>query len=243
MKHAPPRTPTLVNKCMDSRRIRDPESVRQFSIICKCSFCVQGTSQPIRKDRNKTPRSNLRPPRKRGERKRTGRAGGQVGCGTGRLLRKLAAQLKPGFTVRIDISPAMIKISKGNLAPSGEQPRIQLVIADAHKTPLRGQSTDLIISTGTLHHIRRPTQLFTESTRILRRKGEAWIYEFSHDACYRAHARGLGIPSPLTRLVAALHGLPRSTFETGYIHKALEEAHCKVTVEYEGPITKLALHK
>ena len=117
MKHAPPRTPTLVNKCMDSRRIRDPESVRQFSIICKCSFCVQGTSQPIRKDRNKTPRSNLRPPRKRGERKRTGRAGGQVGCGTGRLLRKLAAQLKPGFTVRIDISPAMIKISKGKPRP------------------------------------------------------------------------------------------------------------------------------
>ena len=167
----------------------------------------------------------------------------EVGCGTGKLLHKLAAQLKPGFTVGIDISPAMIKISKRNLAPSGQQPRIQLLIADAHKIPLRGQSTHLIISTGTLHHIRRPTQLFTESTRILRSDGEAWIYEFSHDASYRTPARGLGIPSSLTRLVAALHGLPRSTFETGYIHKALEEAHCRATIEYRGPVTKLTIHK
>jgi len=50
-------------------------------------------------------------------------------------------------------------------------------------------------------------------------------------------------PCFLLKTLAALHGLPRSTFEKGYIREALEKSGCKNSINYNGVITKLILYK
>jgi len=109
----------------------------------------------------------------------------EVGCGTGKLLLKVAEKLKPMRIIGTDISRAMIKISKRNASESRDL-------------------VDLILSTGTLHHIRQPQKFFNERIRVLRKNGEAWIYEFSHDVeCKTSkpskdHAYFLGSPPHYT---------------------------------------------
>jgi len=58
--------------------------------------------------------------------------------------------------IGLDISSAMIKISRKNLVKNNMYGLADLVLADAHKIPLRNMCINLIISTGTLYHIRKP---------------------------------------------------------------------------------------
>ncbi|RLI24164.1 hypothetical protein DRO58_07720 [Candidatus Bathyarchaeota archaeon] len=77
-----------------------------------------------------------------------------MGCGTGKLLLKVVETLKPMNIMGIDISRTMIEISKRNISGSRSRVLIDLILADAHNMPIRSQCIDLILSTGTLHHIR-----------------------------------------------------------------------------------------
>ncbi|RLE66580.1 MAG: hypothetical protein DRJ38_01415 [Thermoprotei archaeon] len=109
----------------------------------------------------------------------------EIGCGTGVLLLEIAKNANSAIIIGLDISPAMIKISKRNIVEKSEFSKIDLLLADAHKMPFRPKSVDFIVSTGTLHHIRKPEVLFKEITAVLSSHGEAWIYEFSHDISIR----------------------------------------------------------
>jgi len=75
----------------------------------------------------------------------------EVGCGAGKLLSEIAGRIKPKNTVGLDISRAMVEISRRNLIRCGRRSDVNLIVADAHKMPLRSEYFDLIVSTGTLH--------------------------------------------------------------------------------------------
>ncbi|RLI24879.1 hypothetical protein DRO57_05535 [Candidatus Bathyarchaeota archaeon] len=166
----------------------------------------------------------------------------EVGCGTGKLLLKIAETLKPMSVMGIDISRAMIELSKRNLSRSRSRGLVDLILADAHNMPIRNQCVDLILSTGTLHHIRQPKRFFDECARVLKEDGEAWIYEFSHDAKYE-DLRAIKTPRIFLKILAALHGIPRRIFEKGYIKKALEKGGYRYKISYQGAVTKLILGK
>ncbi len=168
----------------------------------------------------------------------------EIGCGTGVLLSEIAENINPAVLLGLDISPAMIKISKKNIVKEDKHSKVDLLLADAHKIPLRPGSVDLIVSTGTLHHIRDPETLFKEITAVLSSRGEAWIYEFSHDISMKElkeYSRKLGRPWILIKLVAAMHGLPRREYEKGYILKALIKSKTSYTLNYDGIVTLLKL--
>jgi len=170
----------------------------------------------------------------------------EIGCGTGRLLIEILKRTGVNAVVGLDISKAMIGISRKNLVKSDMYGLASLIIADAHKIPLRNECIDLIVSTGTLHHIRKPRVLFEECARILKEKGEAWIYELSHDVPKSELAKSVekfkrwGF---LLRTSAILHGIPRKAYEAGYIKNALKEARLNYRVEYDGVVTKLVIIK
>ena len=82
--------------------------------------------------------------------------------------------------------------------------------------PFRDCAADIIVSIETLHHIRKPAELFKECLRVLKSGGEAWIYEFSYNAECGESTRRLGRPCILMKILAALHGLPRRIFKDGY---------------------------
>ncbi len=102
-----------------------------------------------------------------------------VGCGTGKLLLKIVKSEKAIFAVGLDISNAMLSIAKRKLV---KENIYNLVLGDAHNMPFRHSSVNLILSSGTLHHLRYPGKFFKECFRVFGKEGEAWIYEFSHDA-------------------------------------------------------------
>ena len=167
----------------------------------------------------------------------------EVGCGVGRLLLDVAMRLRPASLVGLDISRAMVGICRRNLIHGGGYAYVDLVMADGHRMPLRDGSVDMVVSTGTLHHIRRPAELFSECLRVLRTGGEAWIYEFSHDGECGGSPVDLGRSCLLMRFLASLHGLPRRVFLGGYIREALSEVGCRFSLEFRGLITKLVLRK
>jgi len=154
----------------------------------------------------------------------------EVGCGAGKILQEIVSELKPRVTVGLDISRAMARITRKNMLKSSKYSSVYLIVADAHKMPIREGCFDLLVSTGTLHHIKRPDELFKECSRVLKKNGEAWIYEFSYDADCKGFSKRLQRPCFLLKVLAALHGLPRNTFEKGYIKEALEKSHCKNSI-------------
>jgi len=148
----------------------------------------------------------------------------EVGCGTGKLLVKVAESIDAAVAVGLDISCAMARIAKSNIAKSGVYAKINVVVGDAHRLPFREKSVDFIVSTGTLHHLRTPEVFFRECSSVLAPGGEAWIYELSHDAeseDFKKMAEVLRKPRFLVKLVLAMHGLPRREYESGILRKRL----------------------
>lgn len=175
-----------------------------------------------------------------------GRAILEIGCGTGVLLSEIAENINPVILLGLDISPAMIKISKKNIIKEDKHSKVDLLLADAHKIPLRPGSVDLIVSTGTLHHIRDPETLFKEITAMLSSRGEARIYEFSHDISIKElkeSSRKLGRPWILIKLAAVMHGLSRREYERGYILDALIKSKISYTLSYDGIVALLKLSR
>jgi len=164
-----------------------------------------------------------------------------IGCGTGKLLLNILGKKKV-LGVGLDISKAMINIAKVNL--SKVYGYVDLVLGDAHYLPFKSHVFSLIVSTGTLHHIREPHHVFEECVRVLKFGGEAWIYEFSYDTpSEELDKTSIEFKKNkyLLRLASALHGLPRKAYQIGYIKQALESSRVRYKILYNGLVTKLIL--
>ena len=168
-----------------------------------------------------------------------------VGCGVGSLITKLLSEVRV-HAVGLDISLAMLELAKKNTRRAGLHGYVDLVLGDAHKLPFRDDGINLIVSTGTLHHIRRPHEVFKECVRVLKNGCEAWIYEFSHDISpeeAREFSKEFKVSVRYLKLAGLMHGIPRREFESGYIRKELELVRCPYEVKYRGFLTKLILRK
>jgi len=84
------------------------------------------------------------------------------------------------------------------------------------------------LSTETLHHIKKPIIFFTEVKRILKLGGLAVICEISFDTPIReiymlnSNVCILGRIPPFTKILAALHGIPRREFKKGEMNAMLK---------------------
>ncbi len=154
-----------------------------------------------------------------------------VGCGTGSLLSMIDAE---GVKrVGLDISPAMLRMA-ANVD-------CHLLMGDAHLLPLRDGCVDLLVSTGTLHHLRRPQEFFRECLRVTRRK--AWIVELSYDSPKEKFVKTsniMGIPVVLLKAISAMHGVPRSEFG-GWIQEVLNSMKARHEIFDRGVATFLVI--
>ena len=167
-----------------------------------------------------------------------------LGSGTGSLLLNLA-RFGYGYLVGIDISRTMCRIARLNALLERLYSHVDFIVGDVHNLPFRSRSINCILSTGTLHHIRRPHVLFSEVLRVLCRGGLALIYEFSYDVSFSealASARKLQITPLLIKTLPILHGIPRREFIDGFIASALR-ACCrnKYEVSFDGIVTLVKL--
>jgi ubiquinone/menaquinone biosynthesis C-methylase UbiE len=96
----------------------------------------------------------------------TGRDIVDLGCGTGRWLRRLEAIISDSLT-GIDSSLAMLSQAKKKCLPS-----TQLILADCSATPLPARSADCVLASFLLSYVNDLRKFAAEAARILRSDGK-----------------------------------------------------------------------
>ncbi len=96
-----------------------------------------------------------------------------LGCGTGRLTREVAAALGSGAVIGLDRSPAMLgqaaaaaPVASGPHALDGRQLSVAYVLADGAHLPF-ADAFDAVLSTATFHWIKDHDALFSSIYRAL----------------------------------------------------------------------------
>jgi ubiquinone/menaquinone biosynthesis C-methylase UbiE len=102
-----------------------------------------------------------------------------LGSGTGYLSIGIAKRAPNLQVYGIDLSRHMVKIARRHARGVNNA---QFVFGNAAKLPFDDKSIDFIVSTASLHHWKEPDKVFNESYRVLKKGGEAWIYDPCPDA-------------------------------------------------------------
>jgi ubiquinone/menaquinone biosynthesis C-methylase UbiE len=100
-----------------------------------------------------------------------------LGTGPGYLpaaVVRLAPELR---IVGIDLSGRLIRTARANAIRLGLAERLYFQKGNAARLNFVNGSFDMVISTGMLHMLRNPGQVLRECYRVLKDKGEAWIYD------------------------------------------------------------------
>jgi ubiquinone/menaquinone biosynthesis C-methylase UbiE len=92
-----------------------------------------------------------------------------VGCGTGRLLRKAKERWPKARLIGVDPAEGMMKNAR-QLIPSAT-----FYVAMAESLPLPDASVDLVLSTASFHHWLNPRQGIAEIARVLHSNGRCMI--------------------------------------------------------------------
>jgi len=178
-----------------------------------------------------------------------------IGTGPGRLPLEVAKQVGDAGLFGIDISEDMVKIAQRNAEREGLADRVRYRVGSAYDTGLGDNSVDLILSTGTIHHLRTPGLAFDEFHRILRIGGEAWLYDGRRDATkaeFEATVHKLGmegdLPLPIWLLKSMwphMHvGLKTEAYISGNVGRALSASPFKdYDVRKEGAYVTIMLRK
>ncbi len=97
-----------------------------------------------------------------------------LGSGTGYLSIEIAKRAPNLQVYGIDLSRQMVKIARSHAKGVGNA---QFEFGNVADLPFEDDSIDFIVSTGSLHHWRKPAKVFDECYRVLKISKEAWIYD------------------------------------------------------------------
>jgi len=88
-----------------------------------------------------------------------------IGCGTGRLLRRMQAYWPTARLVGVDVAEGMVAQARERT------PRAMIYQSSAERLPLENDSVDLVTSTASFHHWSDQAQGIREAARVLRKGG------------------------------------------------------------------------
>ena len=118
-----------------------------------------------------------------------------IGTGPGRLLVKLH-ELSPRMRlVGIDVSPSMVVKAQQNMAAPGLSEAIEIKEGNASQIPFGGDSFDVVVSTGSIHHWKDPLAGLNEVHRVLKPGAYALMYDLVSDtpkSIFKEMAREFG---------------------------------------------------
>lgn len=104
-----------------------------------------------------------------------------VGTGPGYLPIEIVKVTNEVEVVGIDVSKDMIRIAEKNAQRAGVEDRVRFEVVDAKQMHYEDSSFDLVVSTGSFHHWKKPIQVLNEIYRVLKPHCYALIYELRKD--------------------------------------------------------------
>ncbi len=111
-----------------------------------------------------------------------------AGSGPGHLAVMLGAA-NPDYTVTgIDLSSRFVRMARERAEAEGLAGRVNFQRGDLEACPGPVGSTDLVVSTCSLHHWRRPAKVLRALKRLLKPSGQIWLMDDSADATEEAQA-------------------------------------------------------
>lgn len=104
-----------------------------------------------------------------------------VGTGPGYLPIEIAKLVRGVEVTGIDVSKDMVRIARKNAQKSRLEERIRFEFMDANRMRYENSYFDLVVSTGSFHHWKKPIKILNEIHRVLKDGRQAWIYDLRKD--------------------------------------------------------------
>ena len=99
-----------------------------------------------------------------------------LGCGTGKLLNRLAQQRSDATGLGIDLSPVMVdQAQRACIAPE----RLRYQVGNAAALDLPGERFDAIFNTITFLHYPEPERVLSQISRLLKPQGCYYLADFA----------------------------------------------------------------
>jgi ubiquinone/menaquinone biosynthesis C-methylase UbiE len=105
-----------------------------------------------------------------------------LGCGTGRLLDRLATQFPEIRGTGLDLSPQMLRIARKN---NRHRPRLIYIEGNAENLPFAEGQFNAVFNTISFLHYPQPEQVLNEVARVLSPGGKFYLVDitFNNSSC------------------------------------------------------------
>jgi len=100
-----------------------------------------------------------------------------LGTGPGYLPIEIVRRAPEIKIIGVDLSRKLIQIAQANAAKAGLSQQLSFEVGNSAKLHFDNASFDMVISTGMLHSLKNPVAVLKEIYRVLKKGGEAWIYD------------------------------------------------------------------
>lgn len=107
-----------------------------------------------------------------------------LGTGPGYLPIEILKRSSNVKIIGVDLSRRLIHMARKNVQLAGLSDRLSFEFGNSSKLRFNDGEFDMVLSTGMLHSLKQPVKVFQEIYRVLKKGGEAWIYDPARVAFY-----------------------------------------------------------
>ncbi|UCF35151.1 MAG: methyltransferase domain-containing protein [Phycisphaerales bacterium] len=155
----------------------------------------------------------------------------EVGCGTGAIARRVAAEVDPGEVVGVDREETQLETAR-RLAAAGRIENIRFVHGQAESLPFAAASFDAAYARFLLEHVPDPLRVVVEMTRVVKPGGWVCAFEWEED-CNAMYPESPAI----IRVWRGIHELQRLRGGDPFVARKLYAIFCRAglgAVEAQG---------
>jgi ubiquinone/menaquinone biosynthesis C-methylase UbiE len=100
-----------------------------------------------------------------------------LGTGPGYLPVEIAKRAPDIHITGVDLSRKLIHMARRNAHKAGLSRQLTFEVGNSGRLRYGDEVFDMVISTGMLHSLKNPVDVFTEIHRVLKKDADAWIYD------------------------------------------------------------------
>ncbi len=100
-----------------------------------------------------------------------------LGTGPGYLPVEIVRRKPDIKIIGVDLSKKLIQMAQANAVKAGLSGHLRFEVGNSANLRFDNDVFDMVISTGMLHSLKNPVRVLKEIHRVLKRGGQAWIYD------------------------------------------------------------------